>query len=377
VIKGGTGVFGQYAGRRKRFITPSAWQPNPVTMNRSVFPALPFFAMLIPGLVLVSPAAQSGVFAFAELLGEPATITHPSGYTGAAGLLEVTVCIDPSSESKSELEVAIHNSIRLWNGLEPEIGNATLAPESGVPSNKVDAESVLLHELGHCLGLGHPNLASESGLSGDNRRFAKSLSGNGPDNGYTLDRGADGIIATAADSRGNDINLHWFRKSNNDPFTIATTVDATTYSNDLADLPSGHQFATVAGAQVSQSQGLERSEAVMHQGIHYGEKRCGLGHDDAAMIRLGMAGTDRTAGTDTDYELKLVFVGESSDCDINVKMGGSSFAYCSISGGMIAPNHWAINAAQIRMASSSLINWHFNDEREGDSMFRDSFSSSN
>ena len=333
--------------------------------------------MLIPGLMFFSPAAHSGVFAFAELLGEPATITHPSGYTGEAGLLEVTVCIDPSSESKSELKVAIHNSIRLWNGLEPEAGNARLAPESGVPSSKVDAESVLLHELGHCLGLGHPNLASESGLSGEDRRFAKALPGGGSNNGYTLGSGADGVIATHTDQRGDDTNLHWFRKSNNDPFTIATTVDGTTYSNDLADLPSGHQFATVAGAQVAQNRGLERSEAVMHQGIHYGEKRCALGHDDAAMIRLGMAGIDRTAGTDTDYDLKLVFVGESSDCDINVKMGGNTFAYCSISGGAIAPNHWVINAAQIRMASSSLINWHFNEEREGDSMFRDSFSNTN
>ena len=346
-------------------------------MNRNAFLTFPFFALLIPGLILVSPVAHSGVFAFAELLGEPATITHPSGYTGEAGLLEVTVCIDPASESKSQLEVAILNSIRLWNQLEPELGNSKLAPESGVPSNKVDAESVLVHELGHCMGLGHPNLASESGLSGENRRFAKALPGSGPNNGFTLDSGADGIIATQSDARGDDVNLHWFRKSNNDPFTIASTVDGTTYSNDLSDLPAGHDFATVAGAQVSQIRGLERSEAVMHQGIHYGEKRCGLGHDDVAMMRLGMAGTDRTAGTETDYGVKLVFVGESSSCDIQVKMGGSAFAYCSISGGQVAPNHWAVSGAQIRMGSSSVFNWHFNDEREGDSMFNDSFSNGN
>ncbi len=352
---------------------PCAWQPNAATMNRIAFFTSSIFALLLPLLVLSSPVAHSGVFAFAELLGEPATITHPSGYNGQAGLLEVTVCIDPASENKSELEVAIHNSIRLWNGLEPEHGNTRLSPDSGVPDNKVDAESVLLHELGHCIGLGHPNLASESGLRGDDRRFAKALSGTGPNNGYTLNSGTDGIIATEADDRGDDVNLHWFRKSNNDPFTIASTVDATTYSNDLADLPSGHQFATVAGSQVSHGRGLDRSEAVMHQGIHYGEKRCGLGHDDVAMIRLGMAGTDRTAGTDTDYDLKLVFVGESSSCDINVKMGGDTFAYCSISGGEIAPNHWAVSGANIRMASSSLINWHFNVEREGDTMFRDTF----
>ncbi len=346
-------------------------------MNRKSHFPLSISALLLPGLVLFSPVAHSGVFAFAEVLQNPETITHPSGYTGAEDLLEVTVCIDPASESKSELEVAIHNSIQLWNGLEPETGNAVFAPDSGVPSNKVDAESVLLHELGHCLGLGHPNLASESGLHGDGRRFAKTLAGGGPDNGYTLDRGADGVIATQTDARGNDVNLHWFRKSNNDPFSIASTVDATTYSNDLADLPAGHQFATVAGAQVAQSRGLERTEAVMHQGIHYGEKRCALGHDDVAMIRLGMAGTDRTAGTDTDYEVKLVFVGEQSDCDINVKVGGNTFAYCSISGGQIAPNHWAISAAQIRLASNSLINWHFNEERAGDSMFRDTFANGN
>ena len=345
-------------------------------MNRNAFLTFPLVAILIPGLIVFSSAAHSGVFAFAELLGEPATITHPSGYTGESGLLEVTVCIDPDSESKSQLEVAIRNSIRLWNRLEPEHGNSKLAPESGVPSNKVDAESVLVHELGHCMGLGHPNLASESGLSGDNRRFAKALPGSGPNNGYTLDSGADGIIATQVDARGDDVNLHWFRKSNNDPFSIASTVDKTTYSNDLADLPAGHEFAAVAGAQVSRSRGLERSEAVMHQGIYYGEKRCGLGHDDVAMMRLGMTGTDRTAGTETDYGVDLVFVGERSSCDIKVKMGGSSFAYCSISGGQVAPNHWAVSGAQIRMGSASIFNWHFTDERADDSMFSDSFSNS-
>jgi hypothetical protein len=377
VAKGVKRQIRHLAATWARHSTPLAWQPSSVEMSRNAFPQFVASVMLVPALVLVSPVAQSGVFAFAELLGEPATITHPSGYTGAAGQLEVTVCIDPASESKSELAVAIHNSIHRWNQLEPMHGNAKLPPESGVPANRVDAESVLLHEMGHCLGLAHPNLGSESGLHGDHRRFAKALPGGGANGGYTLDTGADGIIATQADHRGGDVNLNWFRKSNNDPFSIASTVDASTYSNDLADLPAGHDFAAVAGSQVSQNRGLPRSEAVMHQGIHYGEKRAGLGHDDVAMIRLAMSGTDRTAGTETDYRLKLVYVGVQSSCDIRVRMSGSSFAFCSIAGGEIAPNHWAVTGAQIRLGSSSLINWHFNEERLGDSMFRDGFANGN
>lgn len=308
----------------------------------------------------------AGSFSFADLLQEPATITHPSGYMGEGGKVTVSVCIDPDSESKAEMAIDIQNSIQHWNRLEPSHGNSKLSPESGVPADHVDAESVLLHEMGHCIGLAHPNLASESGLSGDKRRFARAIPGSGPDNGYTLNAGSDGVIATAKDERGDDVNLQWFRKSNNDPFSIADVVDASTYSVDVADLPASHAYPAVAGKQVASSLGLTRTEAVMHQGIYYGERRTGLGHDDVAMARLAMAGTDRVQDTDNSYELEMSYEGVGNDCDITVRMGGHSFAQCSVSGSSIAPNHWRVSEAMIKMASTSHINWHFNDTVEKD-----------
>jgi hypothetical protein len=309
----------------------------------------------------------AGAFSFADLLKEPATITHSSGYNGQGGKTTVSVCIASDSESKAEMAIAIQNSINHWNRLEPMHGNSEMSPQSGVPSDRVDAESVLLHEIGHCIGLAHPNLASESGLKGEQRRYARALPGGGRDDGYTLDAGSDGVIATANDERGTDVNLHWFRKSDNDPFALGEIVDASTYSVDLNDLPTGHAFPAVAGEQVSSSRNLERTEAVMHQGIYYGEKRVGLGHDDVAMVRLAMAGTDQVQGSESSYEMELVYEGVSDDCDITVKMGGTSFAMCSASGTQVAPNHMKVTKGTIKMASASNINWHFNDTLNNDS----------
>lgn len=323
----------------------------------------------------VSASVFAGAFSFADLLEEPQTVTHPSGYSGSGGKLTVSVCIDPNSESRDELAMAIKNSINHWNQLKPEQGNSKMAPDSGVPSDHVDAESVLMHEMGHCVGLAHPNLASESGLKGDDRRYARALPGGGRDDGYTLNDGGDNVIGTANDQRGTDVNLHWFRKSNNDPFSIDSTVDASTYSVVLADLPGGDSFPSVAGAQVASSRGLPRSEAVMHQGIYYGEKRTALGHDDVAMARLAMSGTDRKQGSASSYELELVYEGVSDDCDITVKMSGNSFAYCSVSGSQVANNHWVVSGARIQMASTSVINWHFSEERNDDRLFRSTFGS--
>lgn len=333
---------------------------------------------LLLGLGVCAPAL-AGSFSFADLLKEPATITHPSGYTGEGGKVTVSVCIDPESESQSEMAIAIQNSIDHWNRLEPNHGNSEMSPESGVPSDRVDAESVLLHELGHCIGIAHPNLASESGLDGEQRRFARALPG--ADEDYSLDAGSDDVIATANDQRGDDVNLHWFRKSNNDPFSIADVVDASTYSVDVADLPPGDEYPNVAGAQVSSSRSLSRTEAVMHQGIYYGEKRTGLGHDDVAMVRLAMAGTDRVQDTESSYEMELVYEGVGSDCDITVKMGGHAFAQCSVGGSSIDSNHWRVSDATIKMASTSNINWHFNqalnseepEEDDDDRIFGSSF----
>jgi len=138
------------------------------------------------------------------------------------------VGIDPSSENAQSMVISTQNVINTWNQLVPTTGNLVSGSANNIPSGFVDFESVLLHEMGHSLGLGHVNAASESGLSGSDREYTKAT--NGSNNEFDLNSGADGIIGSADDLRGDDVNLNYFRKSNNDPFTIASVVDSTSPS---------------------------------------------------------------------------------------------------------------------------------------------------
>lgn len=326
--------------------------------------------LIFPAFLLTMPAG-AGVFIFAENQGNPDLITHPSGYTGTGGPLTISVCIDPDSESITDMEVPVQNVIAVWNKLEPVLGNLTLNnPELGFA--QYDYESVLLHELGHCIGLGHPNLASESGLSGSDRRYAKALEGS--NNAYDLNTGSDGVIGTRTDLRGDDINLGWYRVGVNDPWSYEAIIDGNTHSSDPGQLPGGHQFVEIAGLQVAQLRGHPNDEAVMHQGTRNQETRRLLSRDDATMIRIGMSGLDRTQGTADDYNLSLQYGGVSSGCDITVTIQGGSFGFCSV--GLMSipghPDHWRITSGTVTMGSASVYNWYFNQELRG-GIFSDRF----
>ncbi len=322
----------------------------------------------------ISTTSHAGLFLFAENQENPNIITHPIGYTGDNNQhLEISVCIHPDSESIGELEIPLRNALTVWNRLEPTQGNV-IRPNSELDFSAFDVESVLLHEVGHCIGLAHPNLASESGLSGDDTHFSKTLEG--PNNQYDLDAGTDSVIGTRDDQRGDDINLNWFHAATNDPFAWPTVIDASTYSVDLSDLPSNHQFVEIAGWEVWQQRGLSHTIAVMFQGITNSETRRELNHDDAAMIRLAMAGTDRTQDTNSDYTFELQYGGVSDGCDITVSMEGGSFGFCQVSATKtgLPANHWRIDSANIQVASTNEINWHFNSELLSDDMiFQDRF----
>src|SRR6185436_16298500 len=119
----------------------------------------------------------------------------------------------------------------------------------------------------------------------------------------------DNVIGSSDDNRGDDVNLHWFRKSNDDPFTIASTVDQTTYSRNVLDLPFGHNFTANADRTVATLLGHPNTEAVMQRGAFYDENQRSLTADDVATLRLGMSGLDMTAGTADDYTISLVYAG--------------------------------------------------------------------
>lgn len=299
---------------------------------------------------------RAGAFTFASE-GTPDLITHPTGYTGSGGTISVSVCINPASQYAADMVPAVQNIVATFNEALPTLGNIALNTSNNIPSNFVDFESVALHEVGHCLGMAHPNLATESGLPTDQRDYTKS--GDGPDNVWNLDDGTDNVIGSADDVRGDDVNLHWFHRGSNNPFVIASVVDSSTYSRNLADLPPGSSFAANGSRDVAILLGLPPSEAVMQQQTYIDEAQRALAPDDVATLRLAMAGLDRTEGTQDDYQLELTYAGMTTSCDIVINSStATSLAQCGISGSYLSGNHITITSANVLFNPN--YNWFFN-----------------
>lgn len=306
---------------------------------------------------LLSPLAYAGAYVFSD--GGVDRITHPTTYTGTGGEITVTFCVDPASESLADLDISARNVATVWNQLVPTTGNVLLGADNDIPTGAVDFESTLLHELGHCIGLAHPNLATESGLPAALRDYTQSTPGT--DGTFNTDAGPDGIIGSSDDLRNDDVNRHWFRTVDNNPFTIDSIVDISTYSNDLNDLPGGDIYATNADRTVSGLFGLPLTEASMQQGAFGDEDQRSLAADDVATIRLGMAGVDEIQGTADDYTINIEYIGPADDCDVQLNVTGTAFAFCSISSTTVsAPNHLRINNANIQLGSPTSFNWFFN-----------------
>ncbi|MFU8804502.1 MAG: hypothetical protein ACNA8W_11875, partial [Bradymonadaceae bacterium] len=317
--------------------------------------------LLVAGTLALVGNVYAGVFLF-TVVEDVEVIVHPRGYDGTPGELVVTVCVDPESEARDELVIPLENAIRTWNRLDATIGNWSVGSENNVPGDQIDVESILLHEVGHCIGLGHPNLDTSSGVASNQRGYTNA--DRGPNGAWDLDRGPDGVQGSFDDVRGDDINRHWFARAHNNPFVLENVVDPSTYSVHLQALPQGHGFAANANRQVGASLGFPQSESVMRQGISPSTATRELAADDVAMIRLAQTGLDRTQGTEWDYKMVLEFVGVSGDCDINVKMGGTGFANCT-SGGVPVESevgtHFALLSPRIRLGSTANFNWFFND----------------
>jgi len=312
----------------------------------------------LAALLLSQGKLHAGAFTFANADLGVDLIAHPTGYTGSGGPITVEVCIAPSSPNASDMEIPVQNAVATWNALTPTTGN--LDP-SGVPGSSFDFESAALHEIGHCIGLAHPNLGSESGLSGSSNNATRSTPGS--DFSFDVDDGADDVYGSADDLRDDDVNLHWFEIATNDPFQIASVVDQASYSRDVVDLPFGDLFPNNASRDVANLLlGNSLTEAAMQQGTFPGEAQRALTHDDVAMIRLAESGVDGVAGTADDYTTQLEYVGLTASCDIVVRFDDAktAFASCSTSGALIDVDHVQITSANVYFNDGA--NWFFNPE---------------
>lgn len=314
-------------------------------------------------LVLLSmPTSQlrAQSFIFAGEANGLDIITHPSGYNGTGGILNVTVGIDPTSINYSDMIVSTRNVLHTWNSQVVTTGNISF----GLPSGDFDFESVLLHEMGHSIGLGHVNIGAQTGVSASDRNY--SYSSNGSDNVFNFDAGLDGVIGSSDDVRGDDDNLNYFNSLNN-PFVLDPSgiVDSTTYSRDLANLPTGHLYAANSDRDVAALLGYANTEGVMQQGQFNNEIQRTLAASDVAGIRYAESGLDEIAGTADDYKLMLSYVTwdgmSETRPDIVIDFDNSTgFASSQSGGAFLTGDHLVITSNTIRINSG--FNWYFNTE---------------
>ena len=328
-------------------------------------------------LYLFSTTLSAGAYIFADEINGVDIVTHPNTYTGSGGTVTVRVCIDPSSPNATDMEYSVQNNVDAYNQLLPTMDNVKTGGNNNIPSGFIDFESVALHEVGHCLGMAHINAATESKLPSSKSNYTKATNGTDPDldpdpdpdKGFDLDPGPDGVIGSNDDVRGNDKNLVWFRRSNNDPFTIDTVIDSTTYSRDTVKLPTGHSFAANADRAVSTLLSYPKTEAVMQQGTFYDEAQRTLGHDDVATLRYAASGIDElesggrgqhnNAADNYSIVLENGGISSSTDCDISMSITSTAgLAFCEVGGQGIGPNHVRITTANIQFGQD--FNWFFN-----------------
>ena len=324
-------------------------------------------------LSITSNQVFSGSFVFAGEQNGINRITHPPGFsTTNVAVLNVNVCLDPASSVTAPLELPVRNVINTWNNLQMTSSNIKLGASNNIPSGDLDWESVVLHEVGHCIGLAHPNLGGQTGVTGANTDY--TITTDGANNTFAFGAGADGLIGSNDDSRGDDVNLHWFNKGINNPFIASPPYDSTNYSRLVSDLPSGHSFVANADRDVAVSLGFNDSEAVMQQGTYSDEDQRTLGVDDVATVRIAMSGLDEIQGTADDYRINLNYLGvsNSSNCDINIKHDVSygGLAVCELGGNFVG-SHVVITSANIRIGTS--FNWFFNTIDSSDIIFKNGF----
>lgn len=325
----------------------------------------PYYQLLVASLLFVAGQSNAGVF----LLETPNSaddgekIVHSHGYNGVGGNKTVRVCLSPGSPDLDKMEPIAKKVVATWNGMTPTTGNLRTGNQTGMAPGQIDFESLLLHEMGHCMGLGHPNMSGGAG------RSEATVGGSGSDGTFQYGAGEDYILGSQDDDRGDDTNYHRFAPGVNDPFrSVGAVVDRTTYTRDLAQLPNGHNFARNGARAVASRMGLAPTEVVMQQGSSSQETQRQLSADDVDTLRYARSGLDGIQGTSDDYEVTLVYDGIQNGCDIQIKqesLSPGALGYCT-RGSMsnLSSEHFAF-AGTATIRANSNVNWHYADAAPG------------
>jgi hypothetical protein len=313
--------------------------------------------LLVSATLWLNAQAHAGAFIFASEANGLDVRTHPTNYSGTGGTLaNLSICLDVSVPSTalvaSQAEASIRKAVATYNRLRSIPDNTyALDDATDITTGMIDFESTLLHEMGHCQGLAHPNHANESGLNEPDRNGTKSTVG--VDTLFNQAAGLDTLHGSSDDVRGDDNNLHYYQRGVNNPGLLPPGFGSSTLIRALTALPSGQLYAANADRDVMSALGFPNTEAVMQQGAFFDEAQRHLQHDDVTTLRFARTGLNAVQGDADDYSYRLQYVGQLSNptsaaCNLRVRIDSStSFAVC-------ATSSTTLNTTNRRITSSNL-----------------------
>ena len=322
---------------------------------------------MILGLAGAGGISTAVAFTYVTAANDPEVIVHPTGYEGRGGELVLTLGLHPDfADWEDEVAFSAKHTAAVWTSLlvwEENLGPSLEIQKLG----GTDFFGTLIHEFGHTLGLAHPTLMPR-GLNLPRGRGKFTTAAPGPNGKLDLEEGDDRLRGTADDERGDDINAVYFKKDDNNPYTLPESgiIDSTTYSRSLEDLPAGDQSPNVSSREVAEdvySLSLTEGKMVSGGSLIPGQIRRGLAADDVAGIRYAMSGLDEVQGTSDDYTIRVEYVGLSDDADAIIRFDmKTGFAAVGVGTRPISGNHKAMGKNRIINYNPNMMGnrkWYF------------------